>query len=101
MMKTTRRVANGMVVIAATTTVMIGICIAMIVYVLIQLLEAPPQPPQPLLQHPVKTSGKQRNAKRWRRKEDVKNPKLRPIAKRLVEFARRQEYIFFKLYTIK
>ena len=91
-----------MVVIAATTTVMIGICIATIVYVLIQLLEAPPQPPQPqpLLQHPVKTFGKQRNAKRWRRKEDVKNPKLRPIAKRLVEFARHQDD-FFKLYLIK
>ena len=45
-------------------------------------------------QQPVKTFGKQRNAKRWRRKEDVKNPKLRPIAKRLVELARHQDDFF-------
>jgi hypothetical protein len=40
-----------------------------------------------LPQHPVKTFGKQRSAKRWRREENVKNPKLRLIAKRLVDFA--------------
>ena len=45
MMKTTRRVVNGTVEIAATMTMIIGICIAMIVYVLIQLLEAPPHHP--------------------------------------------------------
>jgi hypothetical protein len=56
---------------------------------LLLLLELP--------QHPVKTFGKQKNAKRWRRKENVKNPKLRPNAKRLVEFARYQEYIFFQI----
>ena len=44
-----------------------------------------------LPQHPVKTFGKQRNAKRWRRKENVKDPKLGLNAKRLVEFARYQE----------
>ena len=72
---------NGTVEIAATMKMIIGICIATIVYVLIQLLEAPPQQPlqqqplpqqplpqqplpQRLLQQPVKTFGKQRNAKR-------------------------------------
>jgi hypothetical protein len=47
-----------------------------------------------LPQHPVKTFGKQRSAKRWRREENVKNPKLRLIAKRLVDFARYQECLF-------